>query len=180
LEKVSRHLAFLKHPGELRFKRWMDKNATDILLQVHIKRAQTVLDFGCGSGTYTIPAAKIVGESGLVCGLDIEKAALEKLKKKARLEGLRNVVTIASTGSEAIPLDDETVDHVLLIDVLQNIADRSALFAEVRRVLKPDGLATVFPMHLDKKAVENIVIDKGFTLEQAPRERILVFKRLET
>jgi len=177
VEWVAKRLGFAKRLGELRFKQWMNKNAAEVLLQVGIGTGQTVLDFGCGSGTYTIPAARLVGEDGLVYALDISKTALEKVEKKAKLEGLENTVTITSVEGEVIPLKDEIVDHVLLIDVLQDIADKSALLDEVRRALKSNGFATIFPMHLNSKAVKNLAVEKGFALEQVLRERILVFRK---
>jgi cobalt-precorrin-6B (C15)-methyltransferase len=53
-----------------------------------------VLDFGCGSGTYTIPAAKAVGATGRVYALDINPRALDRVERKAERAGLRNIVRI--------------------------------------------------------------------------------------
>ena len=178
LEWVSKHIGFAKHLRELRFKQWMNRNAAAILVQAGVGAGQTALDFGCGSGTYTIPTAKLVGEDGLVYALDIDKTALEKVERKAKLEGLKNILTIDSSAGEAIPLKNESLDHVFLIDVLQDIAAKSALLDEVRRVLKPNGVATVFPMHLDMEAVKSLTIERGFALERILHERVLVFKRI--
>ena len=51
---------------EFRFKRWFDKNASDVLTEGGIDTEFVVLDFGCGSGTYISPVAKLVGEAGRV------------------------------------------------------------------------------------------------------------------
>jgi len=56
----------------------------EILQRIGIKSGQSVLDFGCGSGTYTIPVAKIVGKQGKVYALDKDKNELDNLMKKAR------------------------------------------------------------------------------------------------
>jgi len=71
MKRYLKHLGFAKHLGEFRFKSWLDKNAYEFLAEVSVNKGQSVLDFGCGSGTYTIPAAKLVGESGRVYALDI-------------------------------------------------------------------------------------------------------------
>ena len=62
-----------------------------VLRQVGIKRGQTLLDFGCGYGTYAIPAAKIVGVRGIVYALDKDKEILDKLMQKAVSQNLRNI-----------------------------------------------------------------------------------------
>jgi len=66
-------------------------HAFEILEKACIKRGKTVLDFGCGSGTYTIPAAKIVGEKGIVYALDKDKKVLDKLMQKAESVHLGNI-----------------------------------------------------------------------------------------
>ena len=48
-----------EHLGEFRFKRWLDKKPSEVLAEVGVRARQAVLDFGCSSGTYTIPAAKL-------------------------------------------------------------------------------------------------------------------------
>ena len=56
-----------------------------------IKEGQIILDFGCGSGTYTIPPAKIVGKQGKIYALDKDKKALDELMQKAGAADLRNI-----------------------------------------------------------------------------------------
>ena len=50
-----------------------------------------LIDLACGFGFFAIPAAKIVGPKGVVCGVDIDQEALEELREKAALAGLRNL-----------------------------------------------------------------------------------------
>ena len=95
-----------------------------MLSDVGIGECQNVLDFGCGSGTYSIPAAKLVGKNGRIYSLDVSQKALEKLSRKVENEGLNNIVTLLSSGNVEIPIDSETLHHVLLIDVLQEISEK--------------------------------------------------------
>ena len=53
---------------------WLKKYSEKLLREVGIKKGQTVLDFGCGKGNYTIPVAKIVGQDGFVYALDKSKS----------------------------------------------------------------------------------------------------------
>jgi ubiquinone/menaquinone biosynthesis C-methylase UbiE len=164
--------------GQSWFKTWLDRNASQALSEAGVRKGQFVLDFGCGSGTYTIPAAKLVGETGIVYALDISREALDKVARKAEREGLRNIVRTHSPGGEKIPLEDETVDVMTLIDVLQEIDNKDALFDEACRVLKDDGIVIVYPMHVETEEVKRIAAARGLDLHEAKQEgRILVFRK---
>jgi len=179
MKTLGKHLGFLNHLGEFRFKQWLDNNAYEFLEDAGLKPGQTVLDFGCGSGTYAIPAAKIVGESGLVYVLDVSRTALDKIEKRADREGLKNIVRIDASGGLDIRLEDESIDHVLLIDVLQEIDDRVALLNELYRILKPGGFIIMYPMHIDIEDVIKLASRISFHLiEEKYDSHILVFKKI--
>lgn len=170
---LTKHVGFL---GEFRFKRWLDNHASDVLSEIGVREGQIVLDFGCGSGTYTIPAAKLVGKDGRIYALDISKQSLDKLMTKAKQEELQNIVRVDADGEERIPLDDEAFDIILLIDVLQEIDDKDALFKEVFRILKPKGTVSIFPMHLAEKEVERLASSRNlFLKDRKIRRRVLIF-----
>ena len=174
----GKHLGFLRHLGQFRFKLWLDGNASEVLSEIGVGEGQSVLDFGCGSGTYSIPAAKLVGKNGKVYSLDVSQSALKKLSGRAEREGLDNIVPLLSAGKPEIPIDVDSLNHVLLIDVLQEIPEKERLFEEINRVLKPGGLVTVYPMHLDidevVKTASNAKIDLK---ERKYQEQILVFEK---
>ena len=111
------------------------------VLLTGIKRGNIILDYGCGIGFNTIPAAEIVGEEGTVYALDIHPLAINSVEKKIREKGLKNVKTILSDLNTGLP--DESVDVVLLYNVLPMIKNRSALIKELYRVLKPGGVLSV-------------------------------------
>ncbi len=139
----------------------LETHAFKALKKVGIKRGKTVLDFGCGSGTYTIPAAKIVSEEGKVYALDKDKKALAQLMQKAESAGLENIKRIDASGELKIPLQDESVDIVLLYDVFHSyyfsqVADRRNLLEEVYRVSKRDAIISVWPKHMESEAKEEI------------------------
>jgi len=72
----------------------------EILKQIGIKRGQTVLDFGCGYGAYTIPVAEIVGEQGRVYALGKDKEALDELMQRGESAGLKNIDRMETSGEE--------------------------------------------------------------------------------
>jgi len=144
-----------------KIKMTLEAHAFEILEKAGIKKGRTILDFGCGSGTYTIPAAKIAGEEGKVYALDKDKKTLDSLMQKAESAGLRSIKRIDASGELKIPLQDESVDIVLLYDVFHSyyfsqVADRKKLLEEVYRVSKPDAFISVWPKHMESEAKEEI------------------------
>jgi len=131
------------------------------LQRIGIKRGQTVLDFGCGSGIYTIQVAKIVGKEGKVYALDKDKNELDNLMKKAKLGGLKNIRRMARSGELRIELPDESVDATLLFDVFHRhyfpqVEDRERLMDEIYRITKTNGFVSVWPKHMESEVRDEI------------------------
>jgi len=132
-----------------------------LLKRTGVKRGQKVLDFGCGPGTYAIPAAKIVGNGGTVYALDKDRSVLNELMEKAKSSGLNNISRIDTGGEPGIELADMSIDVVLLFDVLHpyyfpRAEDRRVLLDEIHRISKPDALTLVYPKHMDSNARDEI------------------------
>ena len=178
MKRLSKHIGLLGHLGEFSFKRWLDGHASEVLAEIGVKEGQVVLDFGCGSGTYTIPAAKLVGKNGTVYALDVSSKALDRVEERAKQEGLRNILRINTTGEINIPLKDKNIDIVLLIDVLKDIDNRESLFNELYRVLKPSGNLTVFPMHMKVEEVEKLAAYTNFKMDgRRFQEHLIIFRK---
>ena len=105
--------------------------------------------------------------------------ASNKLLSKAKRLNLQNISTILSTGT-LLPFNESSLDHVLLIDVLQEIREKEKLFQEVKRVLKDRGLITVYPMHLDNNEVSRIATKAILEVKEMKfLEQVLVFEKRE-
>jgi len=155
----------------------LEAQTIEVLERIGIRKGQTVLDFGCGSGTYTIPAAKIVGQQGRVYALDKDKEALDELMQKALSAGLRNIERMETSGKLEIDLTDESVDTVLLFDVLHSyyfsqVNDRRRLLYEIYRVMKPSAHISVWPKHMESGA-EDEVKGANFHLESEHVETLI-------
>lgn len=147
----------------------LESQAFEVLERLGINRGQIVLDFGCGSGTYTIPAAKIVGEQGRVYALDKDRKALDELMQKAKLAGLKSIERMDTSGELRIDLTDESVDIVLLFDVFHpyyfpQADDRKSLLNEIYRIMKPSAFISVWPKHMESEA-KNEIESADFYLE---------------
>lgn len=130
-------------------ERWLKEDGEIFLRDIGIKNGQDILDFGCGVGHYTIPAAKIVGNEGKVYAIDKDSYVLNQLMRLTESESLKNVIPIKTSEGLTIDLDDEFIDAVFLYDVLHymNTEERRQLYSEVFRVLKTDALLLVYPKH---------------------------------
>lgn len=144
------------------------RNEKKEVLLTGAEEGNVVLDYGCGIGFNTIPAAEIVGEKGKVYALDIHPCTIETVEKEIRKRGLTNVETILSDLDTGIP--DESVDVVLLYNVLPMIEDRPALIRELYRVLKQGGILSVKSglgvnlysrEKIETKDLEKLVMDNG-------------------
>jgi ubiquinone/menaquinone biosynthesis C-methylase UbiE len=124
-----------------------------------IKEGQTILDFGCGPGHYSIAAAKMVGAKGKVYALDIHPLAVQSVEKKAGKEGLTNITTILSDRDTRLP--DESVDIALAYDMIHMVKDKQSLIKELHRVLKQNGILSVLAEHLKVGDVLKILEQEG-------------------
>jgi arsenite methyltransferase len=103
-----------------------------------IEKGSTVLDLGCGAGVDLLVSALLVGKNGKAIGIDITPKMVEKAKEHVRLAGFTNVEVVESSFEE-IALDDESVDVVISNGAINLTSCKESVFAEIHRVLKPDG-----------------------------------------
>jgi ubiquinone/menaquinone biosynthesis C-methylase UbiE len=149
------------------------------LEKARLETRMSVVDYGCGPGSFAIPAAELVGPEGKVFALDIHPLAIKSVGDKARKKGLQNVETILVRGYDT-GIAASSVDRVLLIDTIHSIDDPDALFREIHRMLKPDGLLFMEKGHMaileQKKLVENsglfqTVESEGLMILTVPRQQ---------
>jgi SAM-dependent methyltransferase len=110
-------------------------------------RVHDVADFGCGYGTFTIPAARIV--SGIVYAFDIDRAMIDAVKARVRSTPLRNVVTVQrDLIHEGSGLASKIMDYVLLFNVLHT-KHPLKLLKETYRVLNKEGYVAIMNWNID-------------------------------
>lgn len=158
-------------------KWWLRRGGPAFLTFIGLREGQTVLEFGCGEGNYTIPAAKVVGPGGKVYAIDKDSTALEELIRRAKRRRLKNIEAVQTEG-ELCPLSGQygIVDTALIFNMLHYIEDaddRKRLYSEVHRVLRRKGILAVFipkshRMDMKMKLKEYIVEVEsvGFRLEE--------------
>jgi ubiquinone/menaquinone biosynthesis C-methylase UbiE len=158
-------------------EKWLEVKGERVLRKIGIRKGQKVLDFGCGSGAYTVPVARIVSEEGIVYALDRDKRALDELMQRAELEGLRNIRRMDTSGEVEIRLDDESIDVVLLYDIFWYfpLSDPrlTKLLAEVYRVSRRQALISVIPKHINSEQLKDKMENAGFQLKKKNAETII-------
>nr|AIF15961.1 methyltransferase type 11 (ubiE) [uncultured marine thaumarchaeote KM3_72_A09] len=136
-----------------------------------------IADLGCGTGFFSLPAAEIVGDQGVVYAIDEVHEILQVLETKISEQGIRNVRTMESN-LLATTIPNQSVDFVLMACVFHDL-QRETLGAELNRILKPTGIicvvdwkkiATEHGPPIEVKLTEEDVIremnDMGFTTSE--------------
>jgi ubiquinone/menaquinone biosynthesis C-methylase UbiE len=129
--------------------KWDDKLALEFFNKIGLEKGNYVLDFGCGEGFFTIPAAQKVTKEGRVFALDIDAANLNKLKEKAKKKSMENIETVNSNGDLQTKFQDNYFDMILIYDVLHmfNKRQREEILDEFHRILKDRGRLSIYPKH---------------------------------
>ncbi|MFC1954377.1 class I SAM-dependent methyltransferase, partial [Chloroflexota bacterium] len=136
-----------------------------------VQEGQTFLDYGCGTGDFTIPAARKVSKKGRVYALDYFPRQLQIVLNRAEKAGVSNIETIHSENATGLP--DESVDIIWMCDVLHEIKERQTVLAELHRILKKEGLLAIHDGMGDKA----LDFTNGlFNLSQADKKFLLFTK----
>lgn len=104
-----------------------------------------IADFGCGAGHWALAFAKRTGAGGAVYAIDVQEEALESVRSRAHLEHIHTVETIRADLEKprASTLGDDTVDFVLLSNILFQAEHKEAIIQEGWRILKKGGRAAL-------------------------------------
>jgi arsenite methyltransferase len=124
-----------------------------------LRAGQTVLDLGSGAGLDGILAARRVGPTGKVIGVDFAAEMVQKAKRNAEAVGVTN--TEFHQGEvDALPVSDGSVDVVISNGVFNLCLDKPKVLAEAFRVLRPHG----------RIQMADILLEDGVTPEEVARK----------
>jgi ubiquinone/menaquinone biosynthesis C-methylase UbiE len=133
-------------PEEEMWREFFDPEAILRLLRL-TSSCRDVVDFGCGYGTFAIPAARIV--RGIVHALDVEPGMATATQAKADTEGLRNVRTyLRDFVAQGTGLPSASMDYAMLFNIL-HCESPDVLLGEAFRVLSPGGILGIIHWNYD-------------------------------
>jgi ubiquinone/menaquinone biosynthesis C-methylase UbiE len=159
------------------------QNPTKIV-QPYLKEGYKVLDVGPGMGYFTIPMAKLVGESGQVIAADLQQHMLDAIKRRATRAGVQNRIKLHLASTERIGVN-EPVDFALAFWMVHEVPDQVHLLKEIAGLLKPQGLFLLAEpkLHVAGPAFDRtvkIAQEAGLSIVDRPRVFIsnaVLFKR---
>lgn len=150
-------------------------NPNVLMAQAGIGQGETVADLGCGSGFYVLPAAQLVGASGLVYGVDVMEDKLAATVSIANQFGQKNVhVVQADLSKPLLEIPEHSCDVVVAGNILHEISEPDMLVKNIYRLLKVPGKLLVvewktMPMpfgppmekRIDQQKVEMLFLKAG-------------------
>lgn len=123
-------------------RKWI-LNPVKTLRGADVKPGETILEVGCGTGFFTIPAAQMIGDQGCLVAMDVSSGFIEQVAKKAQIADLKNVRIVKRDALDT-GLDTASIDKVLLFGVIPfPLLPLNRLLPEMHRVLKPEGILAV-------------------------------------
>ena len=155
-------------------------SAMEVLEAVGLEIGDIFLDAGCGDGYISIAASNLVGDQGKIYALDVYPKSIETVKKEIEDKKLDNTDAILADISKNIPLDSDSIDIVLMANVLHGfVADEEVekVMSNIVEVLKPGGVLAVvefrkldgikgppFNIRISPEEVSIILKDYGFDI----------------
>lgn len=112
-----------------------------VVSRLRLTGAETVVDYGAGTGVYTLGMAAAVPQ-GRVVAVEALPSLADMLREKLTPE-LADRLEIVETDANAVPLPDGAADRVVMVDVLHHLYDQPGALDEVVRLLRPGGLFLV-------------------------------------
>lgn len=152
-----------------------------IVDQLEINPGMTVADFGCGAGFFSLPIAKKVGEEGRVYALDVIPAKLESVESQAKTLNLTNIIAqrVNLEAPEGSKLGTESVDWVIMKDILFQNKGKDKILEEAKRILKKGGQALIIEwnkedtnigpekeLRIFKETLVDLAIKNGWTIDK--------------
>jgi len=131
----------------------------------------TVLDIGSGTGYDVLRAAKKVGSDGFVYGVDMTEQMIDKASSNANKMGIKNVSFKLGT-AESLPIENNSVDLAISNCVINLTLEKSAVFKEIFRVLKPGMYANIVIKAAERENA--VVIPKESVIHSGERDIVFI------
>jgi ubiquinone/menaquinone biosynthesis C-methylase UbiE len=116
-----------------------------ILQGAGLRPGMKVLEVGCGTGFFTLTAARMLGDQGHVTAIDMLSESVELVAQKVQAANLKNVSVIKADALDT-RLESESLDEIIIFGVIPApMLPMEKLLAEMHRILRPSGVMAVWP-----------------------------------
>jgi protein-L-isoaspartate O-methyltransferase len=126
-----------------------------VLEQAGVKENMTILDYGCGIGSYTVEAAKLIGTTGNVVAADVNEGMLQEVRKTMQANKLTNIQPLRITAPEDVPMNN--FDLIFLIDVLHLMQEPLQVIEMMRQKLTATGKLLIKFEHFGKQQTQQLL-----------------------
>jgi ubiquinone/menaquinone biosynthesis C-methylase UbiE len=153
---------------------------SSLLDEFGIQPGQTVVDYGCGPGSYVKHASQLVGPKGQVFALDIHELAVDAVRKRAAREGLENLTAVLTKQNNTSPLDDETADVVYALDMFHMVSDPTGFLRELNRISKKSGFLYIDNGHQNRGEARSKIVASGLWEMVEEKRRYMKCRPIQT
>ncbi|HOP62140.1 MAG TPA: class I SAM-dependent methyltransferase, partial [Spirochaetota bacterium] len=115
-----------------------------------IDKGDTVIDYGCGPGSYLSRSSALTGPEGKVFAADIHELAIQSVNRRIKEKKLNNVEAV-KIDSYKCPLPDNTADIIYALDMFHMVKEPQRFLNELHRLLKKDGKLIIDDGHQSRK-----------------------------
>jgi len=123
-----------------------------------IKKGSTIMDYGCGTGSYLKRASELVGEKGKVYAGDIHKLAIKSSKEKIKKYNLKNVKVVLIK-EYFCDIKSHTIDLIYALDMFHMIKEPAPFLKELHRLLKKQGFLIIEDGHQPRETTRRKIKD---------------------
>jgi len=141
-----------------------------VLRAAGLQAGLQVLEVGCGPGFFTIPAAKIVCDAGMVTAIDVNPFAVKHVQRKIEAQAVINAKVVLADAAQT-QLPDQCFDLVFVFGFARPIGGMERIWPELYRLLKPAGILSL---------EGRLRPPRGFFQTVKPQGRISQFRKIDT
>ena len=138
----------------------------------YMRTGMTAADIGCGGGYFSVPLAKMAGETGTVFAVDLQQQMLDFVRRRAEKSGLASRIRLVSAAADDIGLK-EPVDFVLVFWMAHEVEDLPRFFSQISAVLNTEGRVLIAEprVHVTVRRFQKILAsagEAGFQVHETP------------
>lgn len=147
---MAAHQFNFEHADKLLSKNRKEALPVDqIIEKMGLRKHDIVADLGAGNGYFTLPVAKYTEKT--VYAVDIEPKMLELLRNRADHEQMDNILEMTAQ-LDNTPIHDQSIDKVLVSQVIHEVPNLENALKEIKRILKPNGILFLIEFHATKSS----------------------------